>query len=313
MQYENLRSFRRPNLDQLRTFVVVAEELHFGRAAKRLHMASSPVSRKIKELEASLGVSLFERHTRNVHLSEAGADLLPAVRELLSKLDELQWQAARREEPLEEPVHVGLGCGTHPAERAALIAAVRAAYGVRVLVDVGTTYPLLDRLHSGELLCATLHRPFPTDGVGIACLSSEEMGIVLAADHPLAQRAQLTVSDLRALRYVTHRRFPEWEEILETIGITEIVDVGSDFVTDSAALVATNTDYFGLSVFNPDSPMHRPYDDPGVVMRPCVDLGLEMPTDLVWLEARASSDPRLRSVVRSLQANVRIGTAPAVA
>jgi DNA-binding transcriptional LysR family regulator len=273
-------------------------------------MASSPVSRKIKELEAALGVSLFERHTRNVQLSPAGAELLPSVRDLLTKLDELQWQVSRDEA---EPVHVGLGCGTHPADRVALFDAVQSAYGGRVLFDVGITFPLLDRLQSGELLCSTLHRPFPTQGLGIQCLSSDEVGIVLSADHPLAQRAQLTLGALRTLRYVTHRRFPEFEEILDTVGIKEIVDVESDFPTDIAAAVATNLEYFGLCVLNPESPLHRAFLDPGVVILPCVDLGLEMTTDLVWLEARARSDPRLRSVVRSLQAAADVGTAVAVA
>jgi DNA-binding transcriptional LysR family regulator len=313
MQYENLRSFRRPNLDQLRTFVAVAEELHFGRAAKRLHMASSPVSRKIKELEAALGVSLFERHTRNVQLSAAGAELLPSVRDLLSKLDELQWQVARDEQSVADPVHVGLGCGTHPATRAALLDAVQTAYSGRVRFDVGITFPLLDRIHSGELVCATLHPPYSTEGLGIHNLDWDEMGIVLSTGHPLAERPQLTVSVLRALHYVTHRRFPVFEERLDAIGIKEIVDVESDFSTDVAAAIATNTDYFGLCVLNPDSPMHRPFVDPGLVILPCVDLGLEMATDLVWLEARAHGDPRLRSVVRSMQATVDVNAAPAVA
>jgi DNA-binding transcriptional LysR family regulator len=74
-------------LRQLRYFVAVAEELHFGRAAERLHMSQSPLSRAIRDLERDLGVVLFVRTTRRVELTPAGTALLERTRRALAEVD----------------------------------------------------------------------------------------------------------------------------------------------------------------------------------------------------------------------------------
>ena len=78
---------QRPTPHEFRAFVIVAEELHFGRAAGRLDMAQSSLSETIRRLEAKLDAVLFERTSRRVALTEAGVGLLPIAREVLDSLD----------------------------------------------------------------------------------------------------------------------------------------------------------------------------------------------------------------------------------
>src|SRR6059058_4599924 len=96
-------------LRQLRYFVAVAEELHFGRAAERLHMSQSPLSRAIRELERDLGLVLFIRTTRRVELTAAGAALLERGRRALAEVELAVEDARRAAQPGPDARAIGYG------------------------------------------------------------------------------------------------------------------------------------------------------------------------------------------------------------
>ncbi len=142
-------------LRQLRYFVAVAEELHFGRAAARLHMSQSPLSRAIRELERDLGVVLFLRTTRHVELTPAGQVLLERGRRALTEVELAIEEARRAAQP--DPGVLTIGHG--PLSRqVALDIAEAVATDAEVHLEEDLTPELLRRVASHEIAAAAVFR-----------------------------------------------------------------------------------------------------------------------------------------------------------
>ncbi|HIH2744779.1 TPA: LysR family transcriptional regulator [Burkholderia lata] len=113
------------DLRHLRCFLAVAEELHFARAAERLHIEQSPLSRTIKELEEELGVVLFARTTRNTRLTRAGKLFLEHVRRVFAALDQARDSVKSAANGFHGQLRVALSDGITPSRLPALLALCR--------------------------------------------------------------------------------------------------------------------------------------------------------------------------------------------
>ncbi|WP_238009664.1 LysR family transcriptional regulator [Dactylosporangium sp. AC04546] len=183
---------------ELRYFVAVAEELHFGRAAQRLGIAQPPLSRAIGQLERRLGVPLLERNSRAVTLTGAGAVLL---REARAALDAVE--AAERRTRRAAAGQAGLVLVTKAGASTELLSKLLAAYAAEpdatpvdvVLCGIGEQERLL---RDGRADVALLHRPFDSSaGFDTEELTTEAQVAVLPAGHPLTTSSHLRLSDLQ--------------------------------------------------------------------------------------------------------------------
>jgi DNA-binding transcriptional LysR family regulator len=184
-------------LHHLRYFVAVAEELHFGRAAARLHIAQPGLSQQIQEFERALGVRLLDRTRRRVELTAAGSTLLEEGRRALAHVDRAIEQARRT--------------GRGEVGRLTLATIGSAAYNVlpQALREYRKRYPEVElvlremstpaqanALRSGEIDVGFLRLPADTGGLVVQVVRTEGMGVFLPRWHPLASRRRLPLTAL---------------------------------------------------------------------------------------------------------------------
>ncbi|MBO8197005.1 LysR family transcriptional regulator [Streptomyces smyrnaeus] len=192
-------------LRYLAAFVAVAEELHFGRAAKRLHMAQPPLSQQIRQLEKELGVQLFERSTRSVRLTSAGESFLAPVRKVLADLDAATRVAKAAGRGEFGRVSVGFAGASSHTSLPLLTRAVRTAHPGIELVMQGQNYAdrALARVAEGSLDLGFVRLPVTRPGVETRVIAEEELICALASDHPLARQERVDVADLAGEPFVS--------------------------------------------------------------------------------------------------------------
>ena len=197
---------------ELRYFVAVAEELHFGRAAQRLGIAQPPLSRAISQLERRVGVALLERTSRSVALTAAGEVLLHEGRAALDAVAAAEHRARRAGQATAGAAGVVLAAKAGASSE--LLAKLLDAYAAEpgsVPVEVVLSGPgeQAGLLRDGRADVAVLHHPFDdTAGFDTEALATEGQVAVLPAGHPLSTRAELRLADLDDVPDLPQPRWP---------------------------------------------------------------------------------------------------------
>jgi DNA-binding transcriptional LysR family regulator len=223
---------------ELEYFVTVAEELHFGRAAERLGIAQPPLSRAIGRLERRLGVQLFERTSRRVGLTAAGAVFLTESRKALAAVDAAVVRAQRsgRRHRLVVAAPPGTGSG--------LLARVVQSYRRRpdaADVEVVFTRDHLDSVRTGSADISLTCGYDELGGLEFTELTEEETVALLPRDHPLAAKPAVSAADV-AQEPLFRPQWPDvtLDEIIDQVAMGELIVIAAASATDriGSAVVA---------------------------------------------------------------------------
>jgi DNA-binding transcriptional LysR family regulator len=283
-------------LRHLRYFLAVAEELNFGRAARRLAMAQPPLSRQIHALETELGVRLFARTRRRVELTDAGRVFVGEARAALAQAERAS-DAARRAGRGD----IGrLAVGFSPVAELGLMPRLLPPFVERhpsIQVDL-QMLPAVEHaaaIHAGRIQVGILILPAPArDGLVVERLGTEDLCAVVPASHPLARDERIRIEDLAAVPFVSFAAAssPHLHELIlaafRDAGIRFAPRYEASHLRSGLALVAAGV---GAMIL----PTGSQVSAPGVACRP---LAVATPTlDLGMLHRRGEPSQVVRSFI----------------
>ncbi|MFF0860683.1 LysR substrate-binding domain-containing protein [Nonomuraea sp. NPDC003560] len=176
-----------PTLAQLRSFLAVAEHLHFREAATALKMSQPTLSGNIASLEEILDTQLLERTTRKVLLTSAGERVAEHAWRVLAAVEDLMGEAAQNREPFSGPAHLGVIPTVAPYVLPALLPMFAQRFPqLKLTVHEAKTETILEEVREGRLDLVLLALPTDVGGLVETPLYDEDFLLALPHDHPLA-------------------------------------------------------------------------------------------------------------------------------
>jgi DNA-binding transcriptional LysR family regulator len=182
---------------QIRCFVALATELHFGRAAQRLNMTQPPLSRQLQQLEHALGVRLLERSPHAVRLTPAGQAFLPEAQRLMEVAQSAALAARRAEAGEEGSIALGYVAGASFSVLPQLVAGTSAQLPrVQIVLRDMSSSEQLEALRTGRIDVGIVRPPVSWPDFDSVTLLREPFVAAVPAKHPLARRRRLRLQDL---------------------------------------------------------------------------------------------------------------------
>ena len=182
----------------MRYFVAVAEERHFGRAARRLRLSQPPLSAQIKRLEAELGVKLLERSSRKVVLTDAGHAFLESAKRVLEEVEEAREVAKGAEHGLRGRLAVGFISSATLHLLPPTVRLFRERFGgVEVELKELTSAQQIDALYEGTIRVGLVRLPLRAPGLRFEPLLEEPLLVALPSGHPLEALDRVPLEKIR--------------------------------------------------------------------------------------------------------------------
>jgi DNA-binding transcriptional LysR family regulator len=185
----------------LHAFTLLAEELHFGRAARRLHVAQPAISQQLQRLEAQLGVRLFERSRHHVELTKAGEAILPYARQAIAAASAVRRAARSAGGDADARLRVGLSPGAHYLAERVLARLAEADSRVRVQAITDNTGTIARHVADGRLEIALGFASAATPGVCVEGLTEAPAVVAVACTHRLAGKPTVRLHELADQRF----------------------------------------------------------------------------------------------------------------
>jgi DNA-binding transcriptional LysR family regulator len=266
-------------LRQLSYFVTVAQELHFGRAAERLHIVQPAVSQQIRRLERELGVELFDRSPRRVTLTEAGTRLLPEAQALLAAAARIKAvaSAVRAANPATLRLGTSAGLGDHLDRLME-----RLAPGIKIEPVSGPTAERVERVLDGRLDATFVRGALDHPDLRRIPVWEDPLFVAISARQPLAGEAEIELSDLAPfpLRLTERRNNAALVDLViracHEAGFTPVPGPVSTVLTDTLAVIGTDESWTVVYAAHA-----RQLQNTRVVFRPLAAPGLALTTALL--------------------------------
>ncbi len=193
-------------LNQLESFAVLAEELHYGRAAERLHLSQPPLSRQIQALEIALGVELFHRSTQRVALTEAGRVFLHELKPALARLSQAAAAAQRAARGDLGDIAVGVTGSAMYGIVPAILGQFRARFpGVALELRQSPKGEQIRALKEHRLAVGFVRSLTRDEELAHDLVLEEPLLLAAPASHPLARRRAVRLEDLADEGFILYR------------------------------------------------------------------------------------------------------------
>ena len=291
------------DIEQLRSFLAVADELHFGRAAERLHVAQPPLSRTIKQLERELGTRLFDRNTRSVRLTSSGQALMDPAQEVLDALRRAETAVRSADHGEVGTVRIAFaGVSTHRlvARLARVVRSQRPGIQLE-LSSQNFAQPAMKRLLAGETDLALGRWDVVPAEISAQVVMPDSLVLAVPDTHPLAGARRLSIGQLASEGFIS---LPPHEgsvlpdrlrRLAHANGfVAEVVQVAPDTQTALALVSAEVGCHLTLSS------VAENVTDPHVVFIPLNESTPSLDVHLRAAWRRADQNPALRAVLDEL-------------